>query len=374
MNKTEISARQMEVTVALFLTGSSIVSSGASDAKQDTWITILLAFALSIPLIWVHSEILQLYPGRNYFGNILRTLGGPVGKAVSVLLLLFYFHLGALVLRIFTEFIHIVNMTDTPAIAISVFMTAAGVYVLSNRLYVLTRICKFTFPLLMVAVALTILLSLKNMNLNYLRPVLNSGWQNLTRGTLATLSVTYGELIVCAPMFGELDRRNQVFPVFFRGALWGFLVLLIADLRNLLVLGYSAGTFAFPSYEAVSIVKLGDFFTRIEVLIGINLLLAGFIKTSVLLFTACKGLAEVFHLGDYEPLAAPCSLLILTLSELVYNNMEEMFSWDRYFTYYSIPFQILLPVLVLIVGKIRKKLQKPGKAERQTPSPKPQES
>lgn len=374
MNKTEISSKQMEATIALFLTGSSLISTGASDAKQDTWIAVLLAFALSVPLIWVHSEILKLYPGRNYFGNILRALGGPVGKIVCALLLLFFFHLGALVLRVFSEFMHIVNMTDTPLIALSAVVTAVGVYVMSNRLYVLARISKFTFPFLLVSVALTVLLSLKNMDLNNLRPILHSGWPNLAKGTLTLLAVAYGETVICAPMFGELDRKEDVFPVFFKGALWGFAVLFVADLRNLLVLGYSAGTYAFPSYESVSIVKLGDFFTRIEVLIGINLLLAGFIKTVVVLFTACKGLAEMFHFEDYEPLVGPCALLILTLSELVHSNMEELFGWTQYFTYYSIPFQILLPVLVLAVGKIRKKLQKPGKAERQPPPPAPQET
>ena len=351
----------MEATIALFLTGSSLISSGASEAKQDTWIGVILAFALSIPLIWVHSEILKLYPGRNYFGNVLRALGGPVGKAVSLLMLLFIFHLSGLVLRVFAEFIHIVNMTDTPLSAIAVFVSAVGVYVLSNRLYVLTRVSKFAFPLLVVTVGITIVLSLQNMELKNIQPILHSGFGNLTAGTLSSLAVTYGELVICAPMFGELSRKENIFPTFFRGALWGFLILLGADLRNLLVLGYSAGTYAFPSYEAVSTVKLGDFFTRIEALIGINLLLAGFVKSCVMVFTACKGLAEVFGYQDYEPLVAPSTLLILTISELVHNNTEELFGWIRYFTYYSIPFQILIPVLVLIVGRIRKRAGKlPG--------------
>ena len=366
----------MEATIALFLTGSSLISSGASEAKQDTWICVILAFALSVPLIWVHSRILKLYPGRNYFNNILRALGGPVGKAVSLLLLIFILHLSGLVLRVFAEFIHIVNMTDTPLNAIAVFVSAVGAYVLSNRLYVLTRISKFAFPFLAVTVGLTIVLSLQNMELKNLQPILHSGFGNMAKGTLSSLSVTYAELVICAPMFGELSRKQNIFPTFFRGALWGFLVLLAADLRNLLVLGYSAGTYAFPSYEAVSVVKLGEFFTRIEVLIGINLLLAGFVKSCVTMFTACKGLAEVFGYQDYEPLVGPSTLLILTISELVHNNTEELFGWIRYFTYYSIPFQILLPVLVLIVGTIRKKAGKlPGcekRAGKKRASPPPE--
>ena len=355
MNKTEVSAKQMESTIALFLLASSLISSGSSDAKQDTWICVPIAFALSVPLLWVYSKILELYPGRSYFGNILRAFGRPAGRTVSVILLLFIFFLSAFVLRTFSGFIHIVNMTETPLIAISVSVTAVAVYVMENRVHVLTRICKFTFPFLVTTVVVTIALSVPNMDLNNLKPVLHSGFADIATGTLSYLSMTGGELMICVQMFCELDRREKVFSTFLRGAFWGFLILFSADLRNILILGYSAGVFAFPSYEAVSIVKLGDFFTRIEVLIGINLLLAGFLKNCVMLSTACMGIAKTFGYQDYEPFVAPCSLLILALSIVGSDNTEELFAWARTFTFFSIPFQILIPVLVLIVGTIRKK-------------------
>lgn len=374
MHKTEISSKQMEATIALYLIGSSLLSSGAGEAKQDTWICVILGFALSVPLIWVHSRILELYPGRSYFGNIVRALGGPLGKAVCAVLLIYIFHLAGLVLRIFAEFIHIVNMTDTPLIAISAVVTAVWVYVMSNRLYVMARISKFMFPFLTVTVILTILLSIPIMDPGNLRPVLGSGLKNLTMGTVTSLMLPFSEVLVCAPMFLESDRNESVFPVFFRGALWGFLVLLGADLRNLLVLGYSAGTFLFPSYEAVSIIRLGDFFTRVEVLIGLILLLAGFVKNGVILYTCCDGLREVFRYRDWEPLAGPSALVILTLSELVHSSTEELAGWVPYHIFYVMPFQVLIPVLILIVGKIRKKLEKPGKEKRRPPAPEPRET
>ena len=374
MHKTEISSKQLEATIAFYLVGSSVISSGAGEAKQDTWICVILGFALSVPLIWVNSRILELYPGRSYFGNIVRALGGPLGKAACAVLLVYIFHLAGLVLRVFAEFIHIVNMTDTPVIAISAFLTAVWVYVLSNRLYVMTRIAKFMFPFLTISVALTIFLAAPDMDPDNLRPVLGSGLKNLTMGTVTSLMLPFSEVLVCAPMFRELDRNESVFPVFFRGALWGFLVLIGADLRNLLVLGYSAGTYAFPSYEAVGIIKLGDFFTRIEVLIGVNLLLAGFVKNGVILYTCCDGLRGVFRYRDWEPFLGPGALVILALSELVYNNTEEMFGWIPYHIFYAMPFHILIPVLVLVVGKIRKKLEKPGKERRRPPAPEPRET
>ena len=365
MNKIDISAKQMEATIALYLIGSSLVSSGSSHAKQDTWFCILMAMLLIIPMIWVHSQILGLYPGRNYFQNIFHATGRPAGTVICVLLTIYTLHTGALVLRIFSEFIHIVNMTETPVIAIMASITAVLVYVLSNRLYVLARLSKFLLPFLLVTVAMTIMFSGNDMDWNNLKPILHSKPADLMNGALTSLALPYGEIVICAPMFGALERKAKIFPTFLKGVLLAFIVLFTANLRNSLVLGYSMQIYNFPSYEAVSVIQLGEFFTRIEVLIGINLLLAGFIKGSVLLYSSCEGLVKVFGYKDYEPLISPVSLLILTLSILVHKNTVEMYQWVEYLPVFALPFQIFLPILVLIVGKIRKKIEKPKKQGRE---------
>jgi len=210
---------------------------------------------------------------------------------------------------------------------------------------------------------LTIVLSYRDMDLNNLKPILHSKPADLASGTLLSFSLPYCEIIVCAPMFGDLNRNVSIFKTFFKGLLFAFAVLFVANLRNTLVLGYSVGIYDFPSYEAVSVIKLGEFFTRMEVLIGINLLLAGFIKSGVLLFSSCEALTKVFGFEDYEPLVQPVSLLILTVSVLIHKNTAEMYAWTDYFPYFSLPFQVILPILVLVVGVIRKKAGKSKQAK-----------
>ena len=367
MNKTSISAKQMEATVALYLIGSSLVAGGSTRAKQDTWLCALAALILIIPMVWVHSQILQLYPGRDYFQNIFRAVGRPAGFVVCALLTLNAFNIGAIVLRLFSDFIRIVNMTETPSIFIMVSISATLVYVLSNRLYVLARMSKFLIPFLLATVIMTVLFSYKDMDLNHLKPILHSGPADLLSGVLTVFTIPYSEMVLCAPMFGALDRKAKVFPSYLCGVLLAFLVLFTANLRNDLVLGYATEIYSFPSYEAVSIVHFGEFFTRIEVLIGINLLLAGFVKSGVLLFSCSQGLAKLFGFRDYEPLVAPVSLLILTASVLLSRSTAEIYHWIQDLPFYSMPFQVLLPILVLIVGKIRKNSGKSKKQEKEPP-------
>jgi spore germination protein KB len=381
VNKIEISAKQMEAIVAVFLSSSVLVMRGSSKVEQDSWLCVIAATVAVIPLLWVHTKILELYPGQNYFGNVIRATGKPVGTVLCLLLIFYSLSIGTFVLRIFAEFMHIVNMTETPLIAILVCMTAVMVYTLSNRLYVLARISKFVLPFVLITVIITVLLSYKTMDINNLKPILHTETSKLFDGFLLVFALPYGEIIICMPMFGAMNRKAKIFPTLLKAVLISFLIIFIATERNRLVLGYSDSIYAYPSYETASVISLGGFLTRVEVLIGINLLLSGFIKTGVLLFTVCDGIAKTFHYRDYEPFVAPMGLVFMTGAVLSSSNTVEMFDWLNYLPVYSLPFQIIIPVLVLIVGTLRKKFHKPQKKgkvpvkhENRSASPNPQQN
>ena len=364
MDNNVISAKQMRPMVALYIIGSSLVTGASSAAGQDTWIGMVFGFLLSLPLILVHTAILNLYPGRNYPDAILKIYGKAGGRIVILFYSVYVFHLGGMVLRTFAEFIRTVNMTETPLIAIMAFILIVSVFLMKNRVNVLARVSKFVFPLLVITLILTLILSIKDMDLKNIKPVFGSGFRNIFAGSWFFFAVPFGEVVVCAPLFEGLDRKNRILPVFFKGALYGFLVLFAANLRNILVLGYSTSVFPFASYESVSVISYGEFFTRIEVLIGINLLLAGFIKVCVLIFAVSRGFSKAFDLGDYVPYVVPGGLLILSIALVVHSDTNEMYVWlYKYMPVYSVPFQIVLPILTLIIGTVRKKIagKKTGK-------------
>ncbi|HEX3017265.1 MAG TPA: endospore germination permease [Caproicibacter sp.] len=356
--KDQLTAKQLESTIAFFLVGSSLVTGSPTQAGQDTWFCMIVGFLLNIPILWVHSQIIEMYPGRNYFENIVKACGKPAGKAVCILLMLYSFFIASLVKKVFCNFIQTMNMPETPFIFILLSIVFVEFYMSKKRLYVVARVSKFTLPVLMCTVGLTIVLSFKDMDFSNLKPVLKTGFGPMANGILLSFTLPFGESILCAPLFGALDHKIKVFPVFLKGMLIGLGVNLFANLRNLLLLGSSASIFVYPSYEAVSVIAVGEFFTRVEVIIGFNLLLAGFIKVCVTYFTCCQEVSKILDLEDYVPLFAPCGLILVTMIMLVSSNTEEMMNWLHYHPYLSLPFQVLIPVVVLITGKIRNKMQK----------------
>lgn len=361
----------MECLLALFFLGSSTVTGGISIAKQDTWLCMMIGLLLSFLLLWIYSSVIELYPGRNYYDNIIKACGNIAGRILVFILSFYALLTGALVLRDYAEFIHIVNLTETPLIALYVCLLGAALYVLKTRIYVLARLAKFLLPVIFVCVFITVIISMKDWDFSNLKPFLNTGFSSIAGGSLLVLSLPFGESAVCASLFGQLDSRAKPFPVFVKGAVLGFVPILAANLRNHFTLGYSSGIYAFPSYEAVSTIALGEFFTRIEVLIGIVLLLTGFFKGCVFLFSCASGVAKVLGLKDYEPISASCALFLLTATMFAVSDSQELMKIVPLVPFYSLPIQVLVPLAALIAGKLRNR-RSPKKQMRRQPRTAPE--
>lgn len=356
MNNREITAKQGKALIAEFLIGSSLISGGTTAAKQDSWICIVLAFVLILPMLWVYSEILSFSPGKNFYEIAVWCLGKIWGKAVCVIYFFYATFLGAFALRVFSEFMHVVNMLETPLIVIISCMILSVIYLIKKRLYVLGRLAKFVLAFLLISVSITVILSIKDMDFSNIKPVLHNNLESVLTNTFLVFSLPMGQSVLCMPVFVAMEHNKKVFPIFFKGALIAAAILLTANLRNLLVLGYSSSVFAFTSYEAVSVIAVGEFFTRTEVFIAINLLLAGFFKLCVSLFSSSFCISKVLNLNDYVPLTVPCGLLIMTLAVMIHSNNIEMFSWLKYHPLFCFPFQVIIPIVLLIAGKIKKRV------------------
>lgn len=355
----------MTSLIAVFFIGSAMATGGAF-AGQDSWFCFICGFLPAFPLFFLYSAVINLYSGRNYYDNIIRACGGIAGKILVLILSLYALLFGAFILRQETEFIRIVNLTETPLPAILTALTGTAVYLVRSRVHVLARIAKFLLPVIVGVSGLTVILSVKDWDVSHLKPFLNTGFSSIAGGSLLILSLPFGEASVCASMFGQLEKNAKPFPIFLKGALIGFAVLLWSNLRNFLVLGYSASIDTFPSYSAVSTVALGEFFTRIEVMIGIVLLLGGIIKVCVMLFCFASGFAKVFGLKDYEPIASACGVLLLTTALFAETSSQDIILLLHYIPWLALPVQILVPLAALTAGKLRNRL-KPKKQKRKLP-------
>ena len=357
MDNQKMSGRQMKYVIALFLIGSSLVGGTASKAGQDSWICMLLATVAVVPMIFVYNSILRLYPGENLFDIVIKIFGNIVGKIICIIYTFYAIHLGSLVLNIFGEFIHIVNMPETPKVLIVCAMMLVCIYMVYKGLSNIGRVSKFLFPILVVLFLMTVVLSLKDMNFNNIKPILTTEMKTLLNSSLTVFSLPLGEMVLFMTLFSSIDPKENFKKIYIYGLIFAMLVLVGANLRNLLILGPTlVKIFPFASYESVSIIAIGDFFTRIEVIIGIDLLIAGFIKICVCCFSSAIGVARIFNISEYKYVVVPCVLIMITLTGFSFKNTVEMMDFVDIIKFYAVPFQVILPIIILVTAKIKSKI------------------
>lgn len=250
-------------------------------------------------------------------------------------------------------------MPETPQLVLQIFLILFCIWIVKAGIEVMGRWSRFVVPIVLITILATLLISVKNINWNYLKPIGGAGSKKIIMGAFSTFSLPLGESIFLLSIFRSVDRNKKNKKIFWWGLGIAFIAIISITLRNQLVLGnQNLQMLYFPSYSVASILSVGEFLTRIEVLIGTNYLLSTVIKLSICLYSACMGFSKLFNIKEYRNLVMPTGLLIMMLSTVVYSSTVQSFEWLPIFTYYALPFEVILPVIIWIGVEIKHRISK----------------
>lgn len=355
MEKEVISNRQGICLIALFVIGDAIIIARGLEAGRDLWIAMILAVLGSIPLFLIYAKIHSRYPGKDLFEINEMILGKVLGTLMNVLFLVFVFVNGASIIRAFSEFFIIVGLPETPPIVFGIFLTLLCSIAVKEGVEVLGRLAELFIMILSVIVPFSIFLLIPQMDIDHIRPVLYDGWSPIFKATLSNITFPFGEAVTILMISMGLRKKETYKRVYVLGLLLGGFVLLSTALTELLTLGYYTYSVKyFPAYATVSRTNVGDFIQRLEIIVAITSLVAGFIKIAVCFLAASKGVAKLFNVGQYRFIVWPMALLFLNLSVFIYSDIMHAMTWaGEIWTYFSIPFEIILPILILIIIEVR---------------------
>jgi len=335
--------------------GAAIILSPGKEAGKDIWIAILFAGLLGLPMIFVHTRLLRIFPGDDLFDIQQKAFGKVIGKVISCFYIWFAFHLGSLVLRNFSEFIQVVSLQETPQFPVLIIMVILCIWAVKSGIEVLGRWAAFFLPLFLFIVIGLTFLSIPDMDLDNIRPVLYDGISPVLNGTASLFAFPFAEPVLFTMVFNSLKAKDKTLKAYIISMLITGGVLITVSVRNILVLGLQNFTIIFfPSYSSASIITIGDYFGRIEALSGTIFFFAEFVKASVSLYIASKGFAKILNFSHYNQLAAPIGLLMVCMATFVYSSTMEMFDWaSEIYKYYVLPFYVIIPLITLIVIEIK---------------------
>jgi spore germination protein KB len=357
MSDEVISSSQKKACIVMFLFGSTLVLGTGAGAKKDVWLAVLIAIIVAVPVNWIYAKIHSSYMDKDLFDIYEIVFGKYIGKILSIIYIWFAFQLGGLVIINFDNFITTIGPNETPTIVWSIIITGLSCYAAKLGIEVLGRWSGFFLKMLLLLIAITFTLSTSKFQFNNVRPILYEGVQPVMKGAFSSLTFPFAEVVIFLMVLSGFKEKNEPIKVYLSALALGGFCIFILGARNILVLGEAALSRSyFPSYLAVSRINIGEFLQRLEIAVSVSFLSTGFVKISVCLLAASKGISKLFNLQDYRFIVIPVGIAMINFASSQYESVMEARRWAfEVWPYYAFPFQVVIPLLTLIAIKLRKK-------------------
>ncbi|MDP4118495.1 MAG: endospore germination permease [Bacillota bacterium] len=353
MEKEFITDKEAICLFIVFVIGSSLVISGGG-AKNDSWIAVIIGVAMAIPLMVIYARMISLFPGQNLYDISVTVFGKIGGSIITIIYIIYAFHLGALVLRNFGEFIKIVAMPETPMLFSLFSMGMISIIAARLGIEVMARTSTFFLPIVFAILSIVQLLAIPQFHMEYLKPILGNGIHPVLNGGFAIFSFPFCETVLFICLFSSLKSKKSSFRVYKFGILITTFLFIIVTIRNIGVLGNTLDSYYFPSYEAVRRIKIGDFLQRMEVTVSFVLFIGVLFKSSVCLLAAAKGVSKLFKLNDYRSVVIQIGLMMIYFAYIIYDNSMQMKYWAlKIYPYYAFPVQVIIPVILWIFAEVK---------------------
>lgn len=354
-NKQTLTVRQATLWLSLHYTGSAILIAPAAlsaVAKQDAWISVLVALGLHFALLLVFAPLGKL-SGRDSIGTFLnRLLGKPMGKTALALLLL----TGPLPIVFFnvrdlTDFTSTDILNQTPVEAIAFVALSTVLFGLFLGIKTIGRAAEVLFPVVAVLMIVMLLSQLPDIKAFDILPVGEYGVKPILAASLLLFGYPYLEpsipWMVCSKMenpakFGQALRISALIS-----GLFFFFTTMLTIMRAGPEL---SAQLAFPTFFMAKMISIGDFYQRVEALLSLLFFIMIFFRLSLLFYACATALSELFSLRDPRILFIPVALVAIPMSSNVWANPGQLFRIDQTWPYFRLIFGCLLPLVLLLIA------------------------
>lgn len=350
-----ISPAQLILLVTGFILGTSLILFPGGAAQNNAWLAIIAGLAEGFIFLVIYNALVLMLPGKTLVEINDAILGPYLGKIFSLAYLLYFFYVGSGVLRIYTEFFKITMVTTPLAImmAMAILLTASAV---RNGIEVMARCSQILVPIVIAVSALDFMLLSKDFDLGNLLPIMDIPVKKFILASHSAAVLPFGEAVVFLMILAFVSKPAQAGQAMTKAFLLGAAVLFFSSIRIICVLGPVANITIFPAFSAVRLINIADVLTRVEIIAASSIFCLGFLKFAVLYYATVIGASQMLKMRTYRPLVLPIGALLgiaslLRYDSYIFNVLDE----TLFFPFYSMLFVFLLPLITLVVAKIRGK-------------------
>lgn len=359
LEKGKINPGEFSILVFAFTLGTAVLHAPsllASQAKQDAWIASALTLLASLLFIYLYTQLISLYPSMTFVEMNEKIFGKWTGKITSLLYLFYILQIIGGGFRGIGNFFTTQIMVETPIEVIMIMFLIVSLIGVRLGLEVISRSALIFFPWIVILLLMLILFLIPQIKIENMQPIFGEGLKPVLKGSYINLSMPYLQLAIFLMVTPFVTDKNKMKKAFYKGTVVGGILLTLLVMFSILVLGADiTARQATATYVLGKKISIGDFLERIEVIVAIIWILTIYFKLTICYYALVLGIAQVLGLKSYKIFLFPLAFIIIPFSIFIHPNVVHVSNYiAKGLPPYSITICFVLPLLLLVVGKIRK--------------------
>ena len=357
MNKEVISGRQLVALVFTFIIATATLylpSFVTHNAGQDGWISVLVAGVVGVIVVLVVTFVGLKYPKLTPIEYSEIILGKWLGKMVGLIFIVFYLHMTSIIIREVSSTVRSNILTGSSREIITIILFVISAYTVKKGLEVITRLNIIILMITFTAMFTCLVLLLKDINIELLSPVLSKGFMPVIKDSVSAAG-WFGEVVSIAFIIPFINKPKEARICSIIGVLWAAVTLAFLVALVIMIFGAELGSnLTFPTLEVVRFINISDYIQRAEIIFLVPWVLANIIKICFFYYITVLIISKYFKLNNSNTLVLPVGLLVFIMSLALFKNSINLTEFlDKAWGMYSLPIELGIPIILLIIGAIR---------------------
>lgn len=333
------------------------------EAKQDSWIGIVMGVGMGGLLVWLYYALSLRYPAMTMVQMCERVLGRWLGNIVVLFFAIANFQFLAGNLFFNAVFTTTTILPDTPMYAIIIFTTIIIVYLMRTGIETVARAGELFFLATLLLLVIFYATISPQFEIERLQPVFQTDIKTLLRSSIMYSAGNIFPLVSMLMIIpAHLNSSKKGFVMFGFGILIAGIITILNTLLEIGVLGVDLSTlYQYPIFILAKRISVGQFFERVEIIITIIWILTTIYRIYILFYSSVQACTQLFGLPDYRPLVLPFSTIFVSLSVIENSNPQFI---QRFIMYSWMPaisiLAVIVPLLLLIVSSFRSSKRRTG--------------
>ncbi|UWG99235.1 spore germination protein [Dehalobacter sp. DCM] len=327
----------------------------ADKAGESAWISIVLSMIVGLIELGIIYNLGMRFPRKtlSQYSEIL--LGKTLGKILSFAYVVFFMALSIFVSRLFTSFITVNLMPETPTIVFYFFLTLMGAYAVSKEIEVIARMAQFILPIAVFALSFLVIFPILNADFSQLLPLFDKGVSAVLRGSLVP-SVFFGEIIILVFLMPLVNKPQEVLKKGCYSIVAAGLFITLITAITVAVFGpEQTRSLAYPFLHLAKAIKILGI-QRLEYFVIFIWVSGLVVKIAVLYYVECFALVKLFSLRDKRIVILIVGIMQVFLPNYLFKTPFQVAPFINIFwPPVAFLFELVIPLGLLFLAIIKRK-------------------